>query len=120
MSASGRRPDQLVASAFLPLHKLAFGVATSVAAAIVVFIATAIYLIHDPQPGFNLGLLAQYFAGYSVSWPGAFIGAAWAGFSGYVLGWFLAFSRNLLLGIMLFVLRRRAEWTQTKDLLDHL
>jgi hypothetical protein len=115
-----RREDALVAVAFLPLHKLAVGVASAVVAAIVVFLATAIYLVRDPQPGFALGLLAQYFAGYSVSWRGAFIGAGWAGFSGFVLGWFLAFSRNLLVGIMLFVVRRRAEWDQTKDFLDHL
>lgn len=120
MRASGRRPEELVASAFLPLHKTAFGVATAVVAATAVFLATALYLIRAPQPGFNLALLGQYFSGYTVSWPGAFIGAAWAGFSGFVLGWFLAFSRNLLLGVMLFAMRRRAEWDQTKDLLDHL
>jgi hypothetical protein len=52
---------------------------------IVVFLATAIYLVRDPRPGFHLALLAQYFADYTVSWRGAFIGAAWAGFSGFVL-----------------------------------
>lgn len=120
MSASQRHSDELVAPAFLPVHKLAFGVATGMTAAVIVFLATAIYLLRNPQPGFQLGLLAQYFAGYTVSWPGALIGAAWAGFSGFVLGWFLGFSRNLLLGVMLFVVRRRAEWDQTKDFLDHL
>lgn len=120
MRPPGRRQNELVARAFLPLHKLAFGGATGVAAAIVVFLVTGIYLVRNPQSGFDLGLLSQYFAGYAVSWPGAFIGAVWAGFSGFVLGWFLAFSRNLLVGVMLFVVRRRAEWDQTKDFLDHL
>jgi hypothetical protein len=120
MRASRRRSDEFVAVAFLPVHKLAFGAATGAAAAVVIFLATAIYLLRNPQPGFQLGLLAQYFAGYTVSWPGALIGAVWAGFCGFVLGWFLAFSRNLLLSIMLFVVRRRAEWDQTKDFLDHL
>ena len=120
MRAPRQPQGELVATAFLPVHKLAFGMATGLVAAIGVFLATAIYLNRDPEPGFYLGLLAQYFAGYSVSWQGAFIGAAWAGFSGFVLGWFLAFSRNLLLGVMLFAIRRRAEWDQTKDLLDHL
>ena len=120
MTARGRRQEDLLALAFLPLHKRAFGMATGLVAGIGVFLATAIYLLRDPEPGFDLGLLAQYFAGYSVSWRGAFIGAAWAGFSGFVLGWFLAFSRNLLVGITLFVVRRRAEWDQTKDFLDHL
>jgi hypothetical protein len=118
--APARRQEDLLALAFLPLHKRAFGMATGLVAAIGVFLATAIYLLRNPEPGFDLGLLAQYFAGYSVSWRGAFIGAAWAGFSGFVLGWFLAFSRNLLVGVTLFLVRRRAEWDQTKDFLDHL
>lgn len=115
-----RRSDEFVAKAFLPLHKTAFGAATGTVAAIATFLATAAYLIRDPHPGFNLALLAQFFAGYSVSWAGALIGAAWGGFSGFIIGWFLAFSRNLLVAITLFVVRRRAEWDQTKDFLDHL
>ncbi len=115
-----RRPDELVAKAFLPLHKLAFGVATGVAAAIGIYLITIVYILRNPQPGFHLGLLSQFFTGYSVTWRGALIGAVWAGFSGFVLGWFLAFSRNFLVGLMLFVVRRRAEWDQTKDFLDHL
>jgi hypothetical protein len=117
---SGPRQEELITSAFLPLHKLAFGLATGTAAAVAVFLLTAVYLLRDPKPGFNLALLAQFFAGYTVSWPGAFVGAAWAGFSGFVMGWFLAFSRNLLVGIALFLVRRRAEWDQTKDFLDQL
>ena len=120
MRPSRQRQEELVVRAFLPIHRVAFGAATSTAAAIVIFLMTAIYLVRDPQPGFRLGLLAQYFAGYTVSWPGAFIGAGWAAFSGFVLGWFLAYSRNLLVGLSLFVIRRRAEWDQTKDFLDHL
>ncbi len=120
MRTSRRRDGDLLPTVFLPVHKLAFGVATGIPAAVLLFLATAIYLLRKPQPGFELGLIAQYFKGYTVSWPGALIGALWAGFSGFVLGWFLAFSRNLVLGIMLFVVRRRAEWDQTKDFLDHL
>ncbi len=120
MRTSRHGQDELVAAAFLPLEKLAFGVATGVTAAIVMFLATTVYLLRQPQPAFHLGLLAQFFAGYSVSWSGALIGAAWAGFSGFVLGWFLAFSRNLLLAVMLFAVRRRAELNRAMDFLDYL
>ncbi len=106
--------------AFAPLHKRAFGTATGVAAGLVVFLATAIYLLHEPRPAFDLGLLAQFFAGYTVDWRGAFIGAAWAWFAGFVMGWFLAFCRNLLLAGLLFVVRTRAELQQTRDFLDHI
>ena len=106
--------------AFAPLHKRAFGMATGTAAALVVFLVTAIFLLRAPAPGFDLGLLAQYFTGYTVSWRGAFLGAAWGWFAGFVMGWFLAFSRNLLIAVLLLVVRTRAELHQTRDFLDHI
>ena len=65
-------------------------------------------------------MLRNYFAGYTVSWAGAFIGAAWAGFTGFVFGWFLAFARNFVLATEIVILRARAELTQTRDFLDHI
>lgn len=108
------------AADFLPLHKLALGVAFGTVAALVVFLATAVDILRAPTDGLPLELLSQYFAGYTVTWAGACIGAAWAAFSGFVLGWFLAFSRNLLLGFMIVVVRARAELSQTRDFLDHV
>lgn len=113
-------PADPLSLAFLPLHKRAFGMATGAAAAALVFLATAVHLLRQPHPGLDLGLLAQYFAGYSVSWRGALIGAAWAWFAGFVMGWFFAFSRNLLLAALLLVVRTKAELQQTRDFLDHI
>jgi glycosyltransferase involved in cell wall biosynthesis len=106
--------------AFLPMHKRAFGVATGVAAAVIVFLATVVTIVRHPQGDFGIHLLNQYFAGYSVSWPGAFIGAAWAAFTGFVMGWFLAFTRNLSIGVLVTVIRARAQLAQTRDFLDHI
>ena len=111
--------DLALTRSFLPLHKRAFGTATGAAAALIVFVATAIVLLradHDMP----LWLLGQYFTGYDVTWTGALIGAAWAGFVGFVMGWFLAFSRNVLVGLLLIYIRTRAELAQTRDLLDHI
>jgi hypothetical protein len=105
---------------FLPLHKRAFGMATGAAAAFIAFLITAISLLRPSSEGPDLGLISEYFAGYSVSWPGAFIGAAWAAFTGFIMGWFLAFCRNLFLAVRLFVLRTRAELAQDRDFLDHI
>lgn len=102
----------------LPLHKRALGTACGLAAGVVVFLATAIAVLRDPNGG--LGLLGQFFAGYTVSWAGAFIGAAWAAFTGFVLGWFLAFTHNLLLAVMLVVVRTRAELAENRSILDDL
>jgi hypothetical protein len=123
MTAIGTTTERLpdaVADGFLPLHKRALGVAFGVAAALVVFALTAIYIIRAPQGAPDLGLLRNYFAGYSVTWPGAFIGAAWAGFVGYVAGWFLAFLRNFVLATELMIVRARSELAQTRDFLDQI
>ncbi|MGH9884472.1 MAG: glycosyltransferase family 2 protein, partial [bacterium] len=104
----------------LPMHKAAFGVATGAVAAIVVFVATVITVLRGQQSDFGIHLLSQYFAGYTVTWRGAFIGAAWAGFTGFVMGWFVAFARNATIAVLLTVIRTRAELAQTRDFLDHI
>ena len=106
--------------AFAPVHKRAFGIAIGVATGLVVFGATAIYLLRDPAGGPQLGLLRQYFYGYSVSWPGAIIGFAWGLLTGFVAGWFFAFCRNFAVAVTVFVIRAKAELFQTRDFLDHI
>lgn len=113
-------PRDGLTAAFLPLHKRAMGMAVAVAAAVVMFLITAIYLVRDADPGLELHLLANYFAGYTVSWQGAFVGAAWAGFVGFIAGWFFAFARNFVMATMVVIVRTKAEMAQTRDFLDHI
>ncbi len=105
---------------FAPLDKRAFGVAIGVAVGLVIFSVTAIDLAFHSSPWPGLSLLNQYFAGYSVTWAGAFIGLAWGFALGFCAGWFVAFVRNLVLAISLFVLQTRAELSETRDFLDHI
>jgi hypothetical protein len=118
--ASAESIDRALELAFAPIHKRAFGVAVGTAAALCAFVLTAFHVVARPEEALNVGLLHEYFYGYSVTWPGALIGAAWAFFTGYVAGWFLAFCRNLMLGIMLFIGRTRSELEETRDFLDHI
>lgn len=118
-SPASNLPTDLVLG-FAPLHKAAFGAAIGTALSLSVLFATAMSLLRDPEHARPLGLLAQYFPGYSVSWTGALIGAVWAGFVGFVSGWFTAFCRNFILAVSLFVIRTRAELAQTRDFLDHV
>ncbi len=106
--------------AFAPLHKAAFGAAIGVAAALLTFLVTAVVLLRSQEGVVPLGALGAYFRGYTVSWQGAVIGAAWAGAVGFVFGWFAAFCRNLVLAISIFLIRTRAERAQTRDFLDHV
>lgn len=114
----GHVPSALLL-AFAPLHKAAFGAALGVACGLVIFAVTALTLVRQPA-GVNLELLNVYFRGYSLSWTGALIGGVWAGFVGFVFGWFIAFCRNFVLAVSLFVIRTRAELARTKDFLDHV
>ena len=106
--------------AFSPVHKSAFGIAIATVCALLVFGATALTIQQPPATLIGLELLAVYFRGYSVSWAGALIGAGWAAVAGFVFGWFLAFSRNLVVAISLFVIRTRAQLAETRDFLDHI
>lgn len=121
--AEAQQGDQLpedVVLAFLPLHKRAFGLAVGMASALSVAGITALHILIRPQPAIDLSPLAEYFYGYSVSWPGMFVGAFWAFLSGFVAGWFCAFCRNLVLATQLFIGRTRAELAATRDFLDHI
>lgn len=112
--------DAQLALVFAPLHKLAFGLAIGTAAAVAVAALTAIVLFTERAHDFPLGLLSQYFRGYDVSVRGIAVGAAWAGFTGFVAGWFMAFCRNLALAASAFFIRARAELSETRDFLDHI
>ena len=105
---------------FAPIDKRAFGAAIGVALGLVIFVVTAFDLTFHSSPSTGLQLLNQYFAGYRVTWAGAFIGLAWGFAVGFCAGWLLAFTRNLVLAISLFVLQTRAELDETRDFLDHI
>ncbi len=104
---------------FAPIDKRAFGVAIGTASALLVAGATIAVLVGD-DPWLGLSLLSQYFAGYSVSWPGVLIGALWAFGAGFIAGWLIAFTRNLTLAVSLFLIRSKVELDETSDFLDHI
>lgn len=106
--------------AFSPVDKRAFGVATGVVSGLLIFAVTAVALVLDPGGEVPLDLFAQYFAGYSVSVPGVFVGGAWGVFVGFIAGWFMAFVRNLSLATWQFVILARAELKASRDFLDHI
>lgn len=60
-----------------------------------VFLATAWLLLRGGKNvGAHLGLLNNYFPGYTVTWGGAFIGFFWGAVVGAVLGWAVAWLYN--------------------------
>ena len=106
--------------AFAPLHKRAFGAAVGVAGALLMAMITVAGIVLPNAAQVPLYLLGQYFRGYSVTWPGVVIGAAWGFAVAFIAGWFAAFCRNLALAISAFMIRTKAELASTREFLDHI
>lgn len=48
------------------------------------------------EVGPHLGLLSQYFYGYSVTWGGSLIGLVYGGVSGAIIGWAVGWIYNFV------------------------
>ena len=113
--------DALLVQAFARIDKAALGVAAGALCGLAVFAATVVLLVKGGEVvGPNLGLLGQYFVGYTVTWAGAFIGMVYGFVSGFLLGFLVALFWNLLNALYLRTVRARAELSSLTDFLDHL
>lgn len=116
--------DPIVANplllAFAPLHRRALGVAAGLVLGGFLSITTVVAVIRDGEARSGMGLLSQFFWGYSVSWLGALVGFLWGFGLGFIVGWSLALLRNAVVWIWLTVIRSRAEMNEYSDFLDHL
>jgi hypothetical protein len=118
---SSDRVDTAILRAFAPLHRVAMGVAWGIALGVGIFLLTAVLLIKGgPLVGPNLALIGQFFFGYTVTWPGAFVGLLWGFLVGFILGWGFAFTRNLAFWLWLTLIKSRAEMEEYGDFLDHM
>ncbi len=129
MTSTDFAPDtpvlEAIAFAFAPLHKRRFGIAVGVATGTLLLLMTVVDLLVEGRgvpndPTFSLDLLGAYFAGYSVTWTGALVGFGWGFAVGAVVGWFLAFIRNVVIATQVFLIRTRAELSRTRDFPDHI
>lgn len=118
--AEAKRLDEVIALAFAPMDKLAFGIAVGSASGLLFFAATAVRLWRGPAESTHMALLGQFFAGYTESWEGAVIGLLWGFAVGAIAGWFAAFVRNFVLATWLLVVRARADLAASRDFLDHI
>ena len=86
-----------VQRAFERTSEQGWGLALGFLAALGLFLATIVLVVKGgPDMGRHLGLLSVYLPGYSVSWLGAFIGAAYMFFFGYAAGRTIATIYNRL------------------------
>jgi chromate transport protein ChrA len=80
------------------------------------FVATlALVLAGGPVVGPTLGLLGQYFPGYSVTRLGSCVGLFYGFVSGFVGGWLFAVLRNMVMFVYLVAAYRRWQLRQMLD-----
>ena len=80
-----KNQDEL--NTLLKLNARAWGIAVGLLFGLGILLATVFLLIKGgPNVGPHLGLIGQYLPGYSVTWPGAFIGFVYLFVIGYAIG----------------------------------
>jgi protoporphyrinogen oxidase len=113
--------DRAVLKSLARMDKLAFATAIGTVSGLCVFLATIWIIVKGPgDDGPTLWLLSQYFIGYTLTAKGAFVGLGYSFFWGFFFGWLFAYLRNLVIGIFLYYVKKEAEASSFKNLLDYI
>jgi hypothetical protein len=99
--------EDILMALFARMDSVAMSIALAILLSLGLAIATAVLLL-TATPGVpvgpNLSALGNVLPGYSVTWPGCLIGAAWAALVGAILGFFIAacwnFTHVVLVGLV--------------------
>lgn len=84
-----------------PLDPVASGAGTGVSFGLLMFFLTLhTILFADQDAARSLALLGNYFIGYTVSWPGAFLILLEAGLAGFIGGSSVAWLRNMVMKLL--------------------
>jgi protoporphyrinogen oxidase len=101
---------------FMRIDRIALGVSVGALGGFGLFLATlSLVLAGGPVVGPTLGLLSQYFPGYTVTGLGSIVGLFYGFVSGFIGGWLFAALRNMVMFVYLVAVYRR--W-QLRCILD--
>lgn len=100
--------DLMLMALFARMDTVAMSIAVAAVFALGLALATAVLLVQGAPEGVpigpNLSALGNILPGYSVTWPGVFVGAACAGVIGAITGFFAAtiwnFAHIVFLGLV--------------------
>jgi protoporphyrinogen oxidase len=109
------------ARAFAKLDRVALGLSMGTVAGMLLFLATLVIVLKGgPVVGPTLGLLNQYFPGYTVTFSGSIIGFVYAFVSGFTVGWGFAMFRNIIVFLYTVLIQRRAERLLLRNFLEYV
>jgi protoporphyrinogen oxidase len=99
-----------LARAFPKLDQIAVGLSLGVATGALLWLATLILVLKGGDVvGPNLGLLSQYFPGFSVTASGSLLGLAYGFLVAFIGGWLFAFLRNSIVFLYISAAQRRTD-----------
>ncbi len=108
----------MVMGLFARADVIAAAAAGAAVAALAMFLATVALLIQGAPEGWpigpNLAAFSTFWPGYSVTWPGAVIGAAYAALVGAGLGFATAVFWNFAHLIIVGAAVLRGEWLEAE------
>ena len=119
-STSSGSEYQSVVRAFSRIDKLGFATAVGMVSSLV-FCGISMLLIsqRSQEALFIASLLQQYFLGYALTIEGIVVGMMHAAAWGFVWGWLFAYLRNFIIGLYVYLIKKRSEFLSATDLLDY-
>lgn len=126
MNYSGDAPDlndpaeRIIVQSLAKLDGTALGIALGILGGVGIFLATN-FLVYKGGDviGPNLSLLAQFFPGFEVSVGGSFIGFFYGMISGFVLGWLIAFLRNITVSLYIHIVKLKSSMSAVNEYIDN-
>ena len=112
--------DAVLRQATAPWHARALGTAVGCTASVAMAVLTLFHGLAAPADAPDLALLGHLFYGYTVSWSGVPVGAAWGFASGFALGWLTATLVNFFQATWPLVAKIRHDASQPMDFLDRM
>lgn len=111
--------DAVLVRSFARFDPMGLGAALGALFGGLLALATAVLVLKGGATvGPTLGLLGQFFPGYTVSWPGVLVGAGYGLASGFAAGWIGAVAHNLATQIYLYLVHLRANMHTVTDTID--
>ena len=111
---------QKIIKSFARMDRFSFSMAVGVVTAIFFFTLTLWTNTIGGEIITYIELLNQFFIGYKVSIPGAFIAGGYGLLWGFIGGGLFAFLRNLLLGYYIFRAKNKFELMSVRNFFDQL
>jgi protoporphyrinogen oxidase len=111
--------DEVIEVVFARLDPVALGTAIGIVSGVGLWLATIVLVLKGGRTvAPTLSLLSNYLVGFKVTWAGSVVGLIEAGVLGFVLGYILAWLRNLGMELYAGIVRRRAQVEEEREFLD--